>query len=247
MPVASRNRKYLAWIVKGNFDDTIILATANGSIIAQYTCPVRLRSLSWSPDSLWCFGVNIGQGNEPFPNTTVRANIFAVSIQMPATVNDYALGIGPLSGSNKGTDAYYPELHFKGRTSLVLVSKHTTTVSRDPLKMVFSVQFKEYNLTDTSKVVANYTVDLPNGLRLDRAAFSPQGDKIAWSLLSDNGTEIWISDGSGKKMKRVGKLVSTGTESPDEFIPYGIVWQPDGKGISFREAGELYTVHLESQ
>jgi hypothetical protein len=240
----SPDGRYIAWKITGNLgSDTIVLAKADGSVIGQHLCSNRIRDLSWSPDSKWCFGIHIQKGAAEFPNFTVVAEISAVNMQMLAAVQNYRLEIDGLSGFQKLDNPLFPDFYFNTSSRIVLVSPQVRERSHSPGTYVSTVRFEEYDLRMPAKPAAVYSIDLPQNLRFDHIVFAPQGNMIAWSLIDGNNTEIWISDGNGKHMERIGKLFGSGA---DEFSLSGIVWLPNGKEISFRDAGELYVVHLNA-
>jgi hypothetical protein len=265
----SPDGKYLAWIATDNAgSETLIVATKDGSIVSKQLHAPHIYYLNWSEDSQWCFGFLEGQvHDDPLPGNhrKVFNAIAGISIKTPSVVKTYPIVLKPDSTRNAlsgylefrvyvnlqvGPKLSLPVFHFGSNNNILLMSTVQEADTND-------VQFDEYNLADTTMPVRTYTKNLPVPWPLvefgviSNAIISPQGDAIVWTLRHGNDIELWLSDKNCGHTQRIGKFYKGEAQSPPRIFnlnlgPEMIKWLPSGKGISFREAGELYVVYLNA-
>jgi hypothetical protein len=106
-----------------------------------------------------------------------------------------------------------------------------------------------------AKPESTATVTPPAGLTMHcGAALSPHSDRIAWLAARETAkgsvVTLWVSKLDGSAWKEIGYVDAarpdTGFgEHLENFLataPGGLHWLPDGKTLSFRYKGTLYTV-----
>jgi len=102
------------------------------------------------------------------------------------------------------------------------------------------VKMLEVGYSRTSESARRFTITLPKRADVVKMLLSPTGDRIAWIMddgvtFSEKG-EVWISDTTGHQMHLLGRLEG------DMAFKRNLHWLPDGKHLSFRHQGDLWTV-----
>lgn len=106
---------------------------------------------------------------------------------------------------------------------------------------------------------------MPPGAYMDDAARSYRGNRLAWLLKFERPAgfppwllrmmpalkrparsvlELWISDGQGRKFRRIGVLEAV---MDSQYAPFshGLQWAPDDTRVSFIHRGLLYTLPVD--
>jgi hypothetical protein len=232
----SPDGKYFAWIVGG---DTLWVASIDGSVVASHRDKTGVAYPNWSEDGNCCFCFI--EGYKPMSGPCYTA-IAAIKMNMPFAVTTHSiLDAGLLGDTSSGPlRMRLSSVHFKKTGQISLISKG----SPRHIDFLGKLTVEEYKLRDSAKLVNIRVLDkLPDGFLTINALFSPTADFIAWRFRNGDSAEIWISDGHGNNMTRLGKLLQKETSLPADGDPSELRWLPGGKGISFREAGELWVVY----
>ncbi|MCW3100490.1 MAG: hypothetical protein JWL77_6108 [Chthonomonadaceae bacterium] len=234
----SPNGRYVAWISSNNGGAILLVSSIEGSVITSHTYQTCIHYPCWSEDSQRCFcfldGIEFIEGDA----YTAITDISAISMNMPFAVKTHPIVDG---GLRESTDAFLPVLsnmHFKGSSAIFVIVKDADDSTRPAIE--------EYKFTDSAKSINNHTVDMPSHFLVINAIISPTGDFVAWRFRNEDAAEIWISDVRGKNMVRLGRLLQKETVLPGvpgRFDRSELQWLPSGKGISFREAGELWVAY----
>jgi hypothetical protein len=118
----------------------------------------------------------------------------------------------------------------------------------------------EADLQSKSPVVRRFPIRLPPGAEAISISFSPRGDRVAWYLelhqspspvrrllhrllpvvRADTQTVegVWVSRLDGSEMQEIGHFV----KKYDGDWAYNILWQPDGRRLSFLYQDRLWIV-----
>ncbi|MCW3052027.1 MAG: hypothetical protein JWN14_1197 [Chthonomonadales bacterium] len=225
----SPNGRYVAWIVGSR---TLWVSSVDGSVIASHRGQMGIAYPYWSEDSQSCFCFLTG--NIPLQGPFYIA-IAAINMNMPFAVKTHTILDGGLMGDISVDHLRLANVHFKKTGQISVIAKRPFA----EIKM----GIEEYTLTESAKLVSTYALVKPDSdFLIINAVFSPTGDFIAWRFRNGDTAEIWISDGHGNNMLRLGKLLQKETSLPYSGDPSELQWLPSGKGISFREAGELWVV-----
>jgi hypothetical protein len=227
----SPDGKYFAWIVGG---DTLWVSSIDGTVIASHRGKTDIAYPTWSEDSHWCFCFLEGAIPLRGPGYTAIA---AINMSMPIAVKMYSIKEGVLTGDATGDHVRLRPLHFT-KTHQISILWRSPFDSQKPA-------IEEYTLTDSAKLVNTRIFDKPSDhFLIINATFSPAGNFIAWRFRNEDSAEVWISDGHGNNMTRLGKLLQKETSLPGLGDASELQWLPGGKGVSFREAGELWVVYI---
>jgi hypothetical protein len=109
-------------------------------------------------------------------------------------------------------------------------------------------EFVELPLESTLGGKKRISCSFPYPVRIVRALLSPDKQKIAWLTFLSNSKrvslELWISDRSGKGLKRVWR--EEGVFSPSTILTWQ--WLPDSKGLSYyapiTRANQKLLIHI---
>jgi len=260
----SPDGKYLTWVAR---EYTQVIAKSNGEVQSRRHREMPILYPGWSHDSTWSFCFLEGEISEISPETKYvypRAAFIAISaesVNTPSKAKTYPISRKPI-GEQSTLTGYYARPQFPGSpvihegpgdpglSNFHWHGSHITLVSpNDDLR---TVVFEEFNIADTSRCIATHSIIMPDGWYFGSAVFSPKGDAIAWKILRQDKVEIWISSGTGKNLKRIGKFYAGEAGSlqigfTEPLEPNFLQWLPNGKTISFREARELYVVSASSR
>jgi hypothetical protein len=247
----SANGKHVAW-QPTNDRKSIVMATIDGSVTDYNVYQSYPYCPSWSEDSKYFICLLTRKvhmpGDDPGPgsNNELFSSISSMSTTKPAAIKTSLIPKrSQLAKISKLP--YIPYVHVKTSNNITLLLPDEDTLQRG------AVLAEEFNLRNTTGAVSTYSVKLPASRSANSAVISPDGKMIAWKLRYQKAenvaaeTEIWISAGPGRPMVQLGKLTHPLHGGwPDSYDRSEIAWLPSGKAISFREAGELYVVYLDT-
>jgi hypothetical protein len=107
------------------------------------------------------------------------------------------------------------------------------------MQATFAPQPKQGMTTGTA------TITLPPGTTAAEMLYSPQGDRIAWSLRSPHGTwtTLWVCRVDGTGWRKILSVPDAADNTPASEVT-GVRWLPSGKAISFLCRNTLWTVSV---
>ena len=249
--IPSPDGKHVAWI-PDCVDGEIIVSTLGGVVVSKHSASEMICYPSWTEDSKWCMYFTLGtvhgsvriSASETWDITTeVYTKVSAISAYSPSLINTYPIPpYNALCGSTRSTeDIVLPFLHFKGKDRAVFSAFQPREIPAGG-----RLDLSEYSVFN-SGTITTYSIKLPEARKITDAVISPNGNYVALLLTNETDQEIWISSMNGKHMRKLGQLLPGNRVDPDkEDAISEMRWLPSGRGISFREAGKLYVVYLDS-
>jgi hypothetical protein len=132
-------------------------------------------------------------------------------------------------------------------TIKLISSTHLLTINSgddsDPLQD--HVLVYDLRINAAMRISRRFKVRLPFRARVEQAAFSPKGDRVAWLLGKSadderHADEIWISKTDGSAMRRLARLPGRSTEQ--DIFYRDLQWLPSGRWVSYRLGDALWKV-----
>ena len=246
------------WLLTPTWQNHYLLAEINGKRHQDFpSLHIEApRFLLWMQDSRhWLESYVVGNAHK----------LFLRDVENPQSVQEL-----PLAGDNRLLSYLARVISLQKAISIVPPEAEEAKSPVPP-----AVKVCILSLEARGKVLQEYRIPVPKRSQHNSYYVSPQGDKIAWEIVTLSSdrmgewlqkylpflkvqphnlkrTELWVCNLDGTDMHEIGCLPHPKDQEVEAFLPgrlspdfWSIVWLPDGKQLSFEYEDKLYTVPVD--